>query len=295
MKFVKILDTKNQWILADQDLLDNYLFGDKIGEGQYGSIYMGYDKINRTQVAIKKIKIKRTQSIENLIYEITILKHLSDNLYDHPNVLNYKASLLEEENGMKTIYIITNYIQGVDLYSIYQDQKHDMTVSQVWNFIKQLIQTVKLLHTHNIAHRDLKLDNIMYNNDIYTIIDFGSAKLHELKSKKMVGTPIYLPPEWYIDNANFEEHDFYKYDIWAIGVVMYEFIHKKPHIQENVASIEDVKNVYLKMINNNILYIQSFYPNEQINYIISSCLTINSAKRLTVKELDNYLEKMNLS
>jgi serine/threonine protein kinase len=65
--------------------------------------------------------------------------------------------------------------------------------------MSQLADTLSYLHNNNIAHRDIKLENILINKNTLKIklIDFGFATKsigHSVRSA-LIGTPCYLPPE----------------------------------------------------------------------------------------------------
>ena len=74
----------------------------------------------------------------------------------------------------------------------------------------------------SILHRDLKLENILLDQEGYLkIIDFGLAKLYDESklAQTFAGTPEYLAPEMVKE----EGHDF-AVDWWAIGIIIYELI-----------------------------------------------------------------------
>lgn len=82
------------------------------------------------------------------------------------------------------------------------------------------------MHSNNIAHRDLKLENIIIDKDKrIKIIDFGFATdwTKEDKSYLFCGTPSYMSPEI----INNQKHSYFKADIWALGVILYALLSGK--------------------------------------------------------------------
>ncbi len=102
------------------------------------------------------------------------------------------------------------------------------------------------LHKKHIIHRDIKPENILLGFDnIIKISDFGWS-VHAPSSRRttMCGTLDYLPPEM----VEAKDHDE-KVDIWALGILMYEFLVGNPPFEENghSATYRRIAKVDLRM------------------------------------------------
>ena len=189
-----------------------YKIGRCIGKGAFGKVNISLHTLTGKIVAIKSInKSKRNYSRKNILYEIKLMKKLRGN----KNIVR----ILEKFEDKKYIYIVMeNIIGGNLLNAIKKMSKFPENLSKY--IFKQIIETLKYIHSKNIVHRDIKPHNILLtlNNEI-KICDFGVGK--EIIKGKLVnetcGTPAYLAPELLKGNY----FDPYKSDIWSCGIVLY--------------------------------------------------------------------------
>lgn len=168
----------------------------------------------------------------------------------HPNIASF-IELCEDDDNY---YIFQEYCKGISLLD-YINQKNKLSEGEAAKLFIQLIQALNYLHSMNIAHRDIKLDNIMlvvddnldslkishsccnfgscHNNESnknlsrslnfeveYNIklIDFGLCTLHSDKLREtFCGSPLYAAPECLCN----QPYDATKSDIWSAGVVFY--------------------------------------------------------------------------
>lgn len=85
------------------------------------------------------------------------------------------------------------------------------------------------LHSMSIAHRDIKLDNIVVSQDLTEIkfIDFGLcidfSKCENQKTKQFCGTIQYMPPE-ILQKKSYNPK---KADIWSLGVLLYRILYNR--------------------------------------------------------------------
>ena len=136
---------------------------------------------------------------------------------DHPFLVGMEYLFQSELR----LYFVMPFVRGGELYKIYESKKR-FDEETVRFYGAQLAIAIGYLHSKGIAHRDLKLENILVDTDGYLkIIDYGLAKMlkDDDESQSFCGTPEYLAPEM----VKGEPHDK-SVDWWAMGVLMYEML-----------------------------------------------------------------------
>lgn len=92
--------------------------------------------------------------------------------------------------------------------------------------MKQILESVAILHKSGYAHRDIKSDNFVFRDELnreLVLIDFGDCKLVNEDSfmSDFVGSIMYLAPETFRPRRELE---LFGSDIWAIGCLTYQLI-----------------------------------------------------------------------
>ena len=247
----------------------------KLGDGSYGVVFLAVNIMTKQNIAMKKIKKVKENEIDDMEIknEIDILSKL-----DHPNIVK----IIEFYSTPKAYYIITDFCSCGELYN---QLKHEYTENQLAVLFYQVLSGLSYLHSKNIVHRDLKLENILISeiekdnntNDKYfwvKIIDFGTAKIFEKNKneKAVVGSSYYIAPE--VLHKNYNE----KCDTWSIGVILYMLIVGKAPFdgqndEEIIENIEkgEYNSKHKKLLNSSF----------EVQDLLKKLLEINVNKRLS--------------
>ena len=247
----------------------------KLGSGSFGNVYLARNRFTYEKVALKQIK----KSSANLLSdgeikdEIEILKKL-----DHPDIVR----IIESFNTKNSYILITEYCEGGELF----DQvKNQLSETQIAVIFRQLLSGLAYLHSNNIVHRDLKLENILINEiekskttgeDLFNIkiIDFGTARIFDKnrKPQSIVGSSYYIAPEVLRQKYNKE------CDLWSVGVILYMFI--VGHAPFDGCDDEEITNNIQKGVykKNDRRWIKA---SKEVKDLIQKLLTYKPSQRLT--------------
>jgi serine/threonine protein kinase len=177
----------------------NYQFIEILGQGAFGQVIKALDTRTDTIVAIKLQRFLEQSNIFEK--EIINLKKLAD---DCDNL----ACIRESGLFYKKYYIVMDFIQGQTLSKYLEKNK-----SKIESTFRQIIKTLKKLHSKKFAHMDIKPDNIMVdNNGKVFIVDMGISCFDD---KCIGGTNKFLPPDLSFDDISVRERQ--SADVWAVG------------------------------------------------------------------------------
>ena len=253
--------------------LSSYEIGRTLGKGAYAIVKVCTNKITKERYAVKiyeKSKLNDGSKKKCVYREIEILKKIN-----HKNI----AKLYDVITTDKQILILQELVIGISLREYYNNEiRNQKGISEHKSIIfkkifKQIFEAMNYIHKRNIAHRDIKLENIlMTKNYEIKIIDFGFGMYNpENKLQNFFcGTPNYMPPEI----AFKKPYNGEKADLWSLGVLVYkifcaDFPFKGKNEKELYKSIERGK---FRMAN---------YTPEYVKKIILGMIVLNPNKRMS--------------
>lgn len=203
-----------------------------IGKGSYGQVCIasrgdaeGHTSGNgkRKKFACKCVVLRNdAKYIAKLQEEVNVLRELRG----HENVIRlYDVFCVDNE-----LFIITELGRGGDLFHLLTTHpKHGVTEAYAAKTVAQMLSAVAFLHSKQICHRDLKLENWVLESgkDVWSplkLIDFGLSTHftpgHRLS--RVVGSSYYVAPE--VLKKTYTE----ACDLWSLGVIVYMLLSGAP-------------------------------------------------------------------
>jgi len=283
---------------GEYDIVENSPTGrysrtsEEIGKGAYKTVFKAIDNNDGSEVAWAIITTKGLKTIEKrrIVYEIGLLnKIIGDNHKDiiPPNIIKFRGSWHEPEK--KRCIMVTNLIPGGTLKSYIQKHYNILTDHHILKWVIQILKGLFFLHSNNIIHRDLKLDNIFIDpsTSIVYLADFGLS-IEAENSDESVGTMIYMAPEMFatgIDSALKYDNSI---DMYAFGICFLEMLTNEEAYHEIRSITHMVANK-----NKNVLPLSlRKVGNKELQRIITRLLSIDIEERYTAHELYEILNHM---
>jgi len=232
-------------------------------EGGQGKLLLAKRKGTEDLVVIKLFKNWKSYARE---------MEAGANLH-HPNIVEVMDSFAVGSEPAIAMKYMDN---SVDMFTYMEERKMQPLEEEVANQIMiQIVSAISHCHLHGIAHRDVKLENIIIQRDDMSVklIDFGlSRKITDTTklSSHIAGTIPYIAPE-----VLRKRYNPFQADIWAIGVVFYALLFAVFPFCE-VSSLLEFN------------FLAGRTVSLEAQQLIRGMLEVNPKKRLTLWRIEQY-------
>ena len=202
--------------MTTPEKIGRYEIKGELGRGGMATVYRAYDPSFEREVAIKVLPrelMHDPQFRDRFRREIKTIASL-----EHPAIVPVYD--VGEEDGVP--YFVMRYMPGGSLSQWIEKGK--FSLEDAARIIERLSSALAYAHKVGLIHRDLKPDNILFdNNGDPFISDFGVAKITDsstnMTGSGIIGTPAYMSPE----QAQGEKVDN-RSDIYGLGVIIFQML-----------------------------------------------------------------------
>jgi serine/threonine-protein kinase len=201
-------------------LRDTYEVYKLVARGGFGDIFLGRDIRSNTVVAIKTLHpevLANPDAVRRFHREAELAQKLTN-----PHVVRVLAE--GEVDG--TPFLVMEYVQGLTLAQVVRT-RGALPIAEAVDYVAQMLEALAEAHAKGIIHRDVKPLNVMVQNGVVKVMDFGIAKLDLAESLTesniLMGTPRYMAPEQAAGGRGDARSDLY-----AVAVTLYELLAGQP-------------------------------------------------------------------
>ena len=254
--------------------IGDYILGEEIGSGAFGKVLLGKHILTEEKVAIKvldKMILNQTPEDYELVKkEISILK-----LVRH----KYIVQLYEILQTAQHIFIIMEYCEGKEILDYILTKNH-LSELESLKYFQQLINCLFYLHSQNIAHRDIKIDNMLLDsNKDLKLIDFGLSTKYTDDDllDQPCGTVVYAAPEV----LEGKEYHGMLADVWSSGIVLYGMI------AGYLPFSDKDDEVNKKLVIKGQIKMPEFFS-DQVKDLLKHMLDVNPMTRYTLQEIKDH-------
>lgn len=263
---------------GEREYQERFLESKTLGQGEFGVVKLIHDVTQKDLIGAKPLAVKYLKKgytfRDNTLYtplkkkvlqgEVEILRTLNGECYNLKFVAAYESPSM--------IYIVTEYCEGGEMIPWLSEAFKDTSGLRTEDFSRicyQLWSAVDHCAKHNVIHRDIKPQNVMFctkeKESQLRLIDFGSGTMDGLDDPEIsestksdsnngeverhhtfAGSAFYISPEM------FQRTYTSKTDVWSAGATLYVLVAGYPadRLQETFNVLQNSKEGRLKNLPN---------------------------------------------
>jgi serine/threonine-protein kinase len=205
-------------------LADRYAVERQIGAGGMADVFLTHDIRHNRKVAIKVMHrdLAELVGVERFLREIETTAKLQ-----HPHIL----PLFDSGSIDGTVFYVMPYVEGESLRARLK-RETQLPIADALRIASEIATGLSYAHRHGVVHRDIKPDNVMFQDGQAVLADFGislpktdddHSSTRLTQAGVSLGTPAYMSPE----QVTGQEVD-HRSDIYSLGAVAYEMLAGQP-------------------------------------------------------------------
>lgn len=235
-----------------------------LGAGAFGKVTLVVDQEKHKAFALKavsKLQVVQNKQTTQMLNEKKVMQRLES---------MFLVNLLTTYKDDWFLYLLLDVCLGGELFTIHRSHgSFDEATARF--YVGCVVEGFIHAHSHNVAYRDLKPENLVLDSDGYLkITDFGLSKFIDGSTFTMCGTPDYLAPEIITGQGHGLAVDW-----WALGVLIFELI------ASHAPFFDDTMNgIFRKIMACEFQFPKVFSP--ECKDIVGRLLKVRPTKRLGI-------------
>ena len=237
-----------------------------LGRGAFGKVVMCREKRTGTIYAMKMLKksvLLEKQEVEHTKTENRVLQSLR-----HPFLVNLQYSFTTTDR----VFFVMEYVGGGELFE-HIGRLGRFPEAWVSFYSAEIVLALGYLHRQGIIYRDLKLENLILDNQGHVkIVDFGLSKdqiYGGIVARTMCGTPAYMAPEVFIKREYGRAVDW-----WSLGIVIFEMA-----TGELPFFSDEREEMFKKIFKEKLRFPKNYDMSQNLQSLISRLLKKNETRR----------------
>ncbi|KAL3267268.1 hypothetical protein HHI36_011401 [Cryptolaemus montrouzieri] len=256
----------------------------QLGEGSYAKVFLAeyaYNKADSSNVKVLACKIIDTSKAPRdfvkkfLPRELDILVKIN-----HPHIIHVHSIFQRKAK----YYVFMRYGENGDLLEFVL-KRGAISEAQARVWLRQMALGIQYLHDMDIAHRDLKCENILITNNYNVkLADFGFARFvtdstgKRISSETYCGSLSYAAPEILKGNPYHPRIA----DIWSLGIILYVMLNKAMPFDDT-----NIKRLYEQQSNRRWKFRAKVADilSDQVKKLMTHILEPDVAKRYRIEQV----------
>ncbi|KAI8139014.1 kinase-like domain-containing protein, partial [Fennellomyces sp. T-0311] len=255
----------------------DYTFGDLLHQGSTAQIKVAEDHITRRKVH-KDYASCETGALQQLRDEHAVREAQILLLLRHPNIVQVRDFITASDHYC----LVMEHIPGIALlHHVIQHQY--LSETRARHYAHQIWRALDYLHGHAVVHLDLRIDNILLQDDQIKIIDFSNASVYTsqpLHKRRYICRSIHYTAPELLDPAR-ETFEGPSVDIWSFGILLYIMVTGEMPFEGN--SPEQVSR---RIQQGRISYPGRLSP--ECRQLLKSMLATDPHQRITLTEVAHH-------
>jgi calcium-dependent protein kinase len=245
--------------------------GSVLGSGMSGSVLTAVDRSTGGDVAVKCLSVVDldARARERVLQEIDIQLAM-----DHPHI----CRLLEVYEEPTKLRLVLERLRGPSIFD-HLTKKTKYCERDAGICVRQMCLAIQYIHSKNVCHRDLKLENFCLEDDSpdarVKMIDFGLSERcpDGTKMTHACGSLVYVAPDVLL-----ESYDM-KCDMWSLGVIAYALLFGEAPFEGR-----DDRETAKKICEGRFTFPSATRVSSKAQEFIKALLCLDPRKRLSAEE-----------